>query len=259
MLDGITIEICAGNITDVITASQFEEVDRIELNCALELGGLTPSFSTFQKARSVTDKKLIVMVRTRTAGFVYNDEELAVMKEDARLFLDHGADGIVFGFLNPDHTIDEKWTADLIQLIHSYGRETVFHKAFDLTPDKDQAAQTLIELGCDRILTSGGQPDVMQGSRLIRHLVHGCGSRIAILPGGGITPDNVLTVLKDTGCTEIHMSAKAEGNDSGRYFYVSEDRIRRTLNTLHYGLSDNRRVYSREDDFMLKDPDDRIR
>ena len=96
MKNGITVEICAGSLNDVITASSFEEVDRIELNCALELGGLTPSVSTLNKALAVSEKQILAMVRPRPAGFLYTQSEKDLMYEDACVFLKAGAHGIVF-------------------------------------------------------------------------------------------------------------------------------------------------------------------
>lgn len=259
MLDEIKIEICAGGIEDVLTASAFSEVDRIELNSALECGGLTPSLSAFTQARKATDKKLLCMVRPRSAGFVYTEAEKEVMIEDACYFLEHGADGIVFGFLKKDDTIDVRAVRNMCELIHSYGKEAVFHKAFDLTANLSESCQTLISLKIDRILTSGGKDTVLKGASALHTLIHTYGQQIEILPGGGITPDNILTVLQKTGATQFHMSAKEMKQDHGTYPAVCADRIRRTLTALHYGLSDNRRILSDEDMGMLKDPFDPIR
>lgn len=231
----------------------------MELNSALELGGLTPSLSTLVKAREATSKKILCMVRPRAAGFVYTEKEKEVMRDDAKRFLEHGADGIVFGFLNEDHTVNQAWTAEMVRLIHSYHKEAVFHKAFDETADLNAACEELIALGIDRILTSGGKESVMAGADAIHHLIHTYGEKVEILPGGGITPENILSVLKKTGAVQFHMSAKENRSDNGSYPAVSADRIRRTLTALHYGLSDNRRILSDEDVGMLKDPFDPIR
>jgi copper homeostasis protein len=240
MLDEIKIEICAGGIEDVLTASAFSEVDRIELNSALECGGLTPSLSAFTQARKATDKKLLCMVRPRSAGFVYTEAEKEVMIEDACYFLEHGADGIVFGFLKKDDTIDVRAVRNMCELIHSYGKEAVFHKAFDLTANLSESCQTLISLKIDRILTSGGKDTVLKGASALHTLIHTYGQQ-------------------KTGATQFHMSAKEMKQDHGTYPAVCADRIRRTLTALHYGLSDNRRILSDEDMGMLKDPFDPIR
>lgn len=232
MKNGITVEICAGSLSDVMAAVSVGETDRIELNCALELGGLTPSLSTLKQAVALTDKPVIAMVRPRGAGFVYNETEKQTMYEDAVLFLENGAAGIVFGSLDEDQTVDEDFTAEMVRLIHSYGKQAVFHKAFDETPDLSAACETLIRLGIDRILTSGGRPDVSSGSAMISHLLSVYGDRIEILPGGGVSENNISDVLRTTGAKQIHMSAKVTVTQSGTYPAVSADRIRQIINKI---------------------------
>lgn len=232
MKNGITVEICAGSLSDVMAAVSVRETDRIELNCALELGGLTPSLSTLKQAVALTDKPVIAMVRPRGAGFVYNETEKQTMCEDAVLFLENGTAGIVFGSLDEDQTVDEDFTAEMVRLIHSYGKQAVFHKAFDETPDLSAACETLIRLGIDRILTSGGRPDVSSGSAMISHLLSVYGDRIEILPGGGVSENNISDVLRTTGAKQIHMSAKVTVTQSGTYPAVSADRIRQIINKI---------------------------
>lgn len=230
----ITIEICAGSVQDVITASKFKEVNRIELNCALELGGLTPSLNTFLLSKKYSDKKILCMVRPRGAGFIYNDIEKECMLKDAETFLKEGADGIVFGSLNKDHTVDEAFTEKMVTLIHSYHKEAVFHKAFDETEDPYKALHTLISLHVDRILTSGTKPDCTEGAEIIAGLVKESDHQIQILPGGGIRADNVLSILHKTGCDQFHMSAKSYLNDNGSYPAVDADNIQKVLAKLNY-------------------------
>ena len=232
MIRGIQIEICAGSIEDVITADAFPEVDRIEFNSALELGGLTPGFASFLRARVLTAKKILCMCRPRPAGFCYSEEEKEVLYREAELFLQNGADGIVFGCLKEDREIDEAFTEKTAALAHSFGKEAVFHKAFDETPDRMCTAETLIRCGIDRILTSGGAPDVMSGIDVIAHLQKAYGSRIGILPGGGVSEENAAKLLEVTGCTQLHMSAKTARIDIEPYFSVSASRISAVLNIL---------------------------
>lgn len=234
MKEGITIEICCGSLTDVLQAASVPETDRIELNCALELGGLTPSLQTFLAAKK-TGLKIICMVRPRPAGFIYNNEEKETMTEDARIFLENGAGGIVFGCLNPDHTVDEEFTSAMTQLIHSHHAEAVFHKAFDAAGNQEEALKTLIRCGVDRVLTSGAQPDALTGSSLIHNLQDQYGKDIEILPGGGVTAANAMKIIRNTGCSQIHMTAKTSLEDDGSYYAVSADNIRRVLQTLHTG------------------------
>ena len=232
MIAGITIEICAGSLTDVIHASSVEAVDRIELNSSLELGGITPSLNTLVLAKKYSDQKIICMVRPRPAGFVYNNYEKETMYADAETFLKHGADGIVFGSLDKDHTVDQIFTEKMVRLIHSYGKEAVFHKAFDLTPDAFEAADTLASLHVDRILTSGQKESSEDGTKLIHDLNDAYGSRIAFLPGGGVSETNVAKILRETGCHQIHMTAKSSYEDNGSYYAVDKDRIQKIIQVI---------------------------
>lgn len=234
MKSGITVEICTGSLEDVITASAFAETDRIELNCALELGGLTPSLYTLKAAKQMSTKKIIAMVRPRGAGFIYSANEKDVMFQDAKLFLENGADGIVFGSLNPDHTVDEEFTAKMCSLIHSYGKEAVFHKAFDDAEDPFRAAEALIRCNTDRVLTSGKQPDALKGAELIRRLNDKFGSEIEFLPGGGVNENNITAIIEKSRSKQIHMSAKESIDQDGKYFAVSSSRIRSILAELDH-------------------------
>ncbi len=236
MIDTFQIEICAGSYQDVLEACQIDAVDRIELNSSLELGGITPSLATFRLARAKTNKKIICMVRPRTAGFLYQEAEKKVMFQDAQLFLEEGADGIVFGFLNSDSTIDMETTAQMVSLIHGYGKEAVFHKAFDLTPDPKQACQQLIQLGVQRILTSGQADTTLQGVACIRALQEEFGNQIEILPGGGITATTIVSILEQSKCTQFHMTAKSTYEDHGPYQGVNAENIQTVLQQIHSSM-----------------------
>lgn len=193
MFGKYSVEICAGGIEDVVTASRFP-IDRIELNCALELGGLTPSLSVLSFARKHTAVPIVCMVRPRCAGFVYSQSEQAVMLEDAKRLLGLGADGIVFGFLNPDHSVNEPAVRKMTELIHSYGRTAVFHRAFDETADPFKAMESLISCRIDRVLTSGHAGTAPLGAPLLKKLIEAYGSDIEILLGCGINAENIKTI-----------------------------------------------------------------
>jgi copper homeostasis protein len=203
LINHIRLEVCCGSYSDALAASGF--ADRIELNSALELGGLTPSRATFLKAMEL-NIPLAVMVRPRTAGFVYEEADIEVMLEDARWFCEHGASGIVFGFLNKDGSINIKQSQKMTDIIGD--KEKIFHKAFDATPDLFQSCQTLIDLGITRILTGGGRGLVGDNLEVLAKLQNQYGDQIQLLPGGGVTEDNIITILKQTGITQIHMTAK---------------------------------------------------
>lgn len=204
MKNTITIEICAGSLDDAIAAEKAGAA-RIELNSSLFLGGLTPSLGTLQLVKKETSLKVLTMVRPRAAGFLYTPSEFKTMEEDARLFIDNGADGIVFGFLNQDGTIDVKRCESLIKIAGN--KEKVFHRAIDVVPDPFQTLDILIELGFTRVLTSGQEPTAYEGMELIAEMVKYVKGQIEILPGGGITKKNAAKLVQGTGVTQIHFAA----------------------------------------------------
>ncbi len=250
MKNGIIIEICAGSAEDCLQAARVPETDRIELNSSLELGGITPSLSSLLFAKGCTDKKILCMVRPRPAGFRYTETEKEIMYRDAEIFLEHGADGIVFGSLNEDHTVDTDFTRRMAQLIRSYGREAVFHKAFDLTPDPFRACEVLIGCGVNRILTSGQAPAADGNMTLICALNNRYGKDIEILPGGGVSEDSIRTILEHTGCHSIHMSAKVTRDDDGSYYAVSSERIGKILEQIPKKKA-KAKLFTREDAEMM--------
>ena len=166
----MTVEVCAGSIADCLIAER-SGADRIELNSALFLGGLTPSIGTLQKVlESGVSLPIVCMVRPRGAGFCYTKEEFESMLIDAKLLLEAGAKGLAFGFLLEDRTIDWNRTKQMIELCQKYHAESVFHKAFDLVPDVDSAIEGLINLGCTRILTGGQQAHIEKGNPALKRL-----------------------------------------------------------------------------------------
>src|SRR5512142_2020898 len=141
----VLLEICCGSIDDAIQAERGG-ADRVELCSALFLCGLRPSLGTVQEAKARLKIPVIVMVRPRSGGFCYTDAEFATMERDARLAIENGADGVVFGILNRDGTIDLARTRRLREIIGSR-RQAVFHRAFDVTPDPLAAVDQLVDLG----------------------------------------------------------------------------------------------------------------
>jgi len=206
----ILLEICCGSIDDALHA-QAGGADRIELCSALFLGGLTPSLGTLKYAREQLTIPIMVMVRPRGGGFCYTDAEFATMERDADMAIDQGADGIVFGILTPQGSIDFKRTQRLCDIAGN--KQTVFHRAFDVTPDPFAALDRLVDLGITRILTSGQQDTVPEGADLIRRLIDYSGERIEILPGGGIKPYILADVIAKTDCKQIHLTAFKTASD----------------------------------------------
>ena len=200
-------EVCAGSVQDCINA-QLGGADRVELNSALHLGGLTPSLAMLKLVKEKTSLKVVCMDRPRAAGFCYDDVEIETMFEDAKILLENGADGISFGFLNSDATINVTETKKMVELIHQYQKEAVFHRAFDCVDDPMHAVKQLIDCGVDRILTSGLQPTAMQGTSVLEKLQSAFGDQIELLAGSGINANNIRALKEQTGLHQFHGSCK---------------------------------------------------
>lgn len=201
------VEICCGSYYDCLAAFNGG-AKRVELNSALHLGGLTPSVGALQLAKAHTDLKIITMVRPRGAGFNYHDADIETMFVDAKCMLENGADGIAFGFLNTDATIQTSNVKKMVELIHSYHKEAVFHRAFDCVNDPITSMQLLVDLGVDRVLTSGLKAKAVDGIKTIRQLQAQFGDRIEILAGSGINESNAAMLMEETGISQVHSSCK---------------------------------------------------
>ena len=198
---------------DDALAAERGGADRLELNAALGLGGLTPSLGTLIEVKQMTRLPVVVMIRPRPGGFAYSPADLRVMERDADLCLEHDAEGLAFGFLENDGRVDETLCRAFLSRIPK-GRETVFHRAFDVTPDPFEALETLIGMGVTRIMTSGQEESAYAGSELIRRLVERAAGRIEILPAGGINRFTMQDVLDRTGCDQVHGSLRTTSLDS---------------------------------------------
>lgn len=205
-------EVCAGSLADCI-AAQNGGADRVELNSALAVGGLTPSVATLKLVKEKTNLPVVCMVRPRAAGFCYGEEEIEVMFAEAKDLLENKADGLAFGFLTEKKEIDVPNTKKMVELIHSYGKEAIFHRAIDVVNDLDQSMLALIECKVDRVLTSGQQEKAEQGINTIKGLQDKYGKKIEILAGSGINARNAKKILEETKIEQIHSSCKAYRSD----------------------------------------------
>ena len=201
---GILVEICCGSLDDAIEAERGG-ADRVELCSALFLGGLTPSIGTIVEAKKRLKIPIVVMIRPRGGGFCYSEAEMAAMERDTIAAVEQGADGIVFGILNPAGSLDEERCRRIRKLIGN--RQAVFHRAFDVTPDPLRSLDQLVEMGFTRLLTSGQEDSVPEGLPLIKRLVDYAHDRIEVLPGGGIKLHTLRTVVEATGCKQVHLTA----------------------------------------------------
>ena len=195
-------------VTDYATAKAAAAggADRIELCCALSEGGITPSFGLIKQCRQDITSPIFPIIRPRAGDFLYSEQEFQIIRRDVLACKELGCDGIVAGFLQQDGTIDKRRTGMIREL--AYPMEMTFHRAFDRARDPLLAMEELIELGCERILTSGQQQTAVEGIELLRQLADIAGSRIIIMPGSGIRPGNIKQLAEQTGAIEFHASLR---------------------------------------------------
>lgn len=203
--EGPLLEICVDSVSGALTALSGG-ADRVELCSALLLGGLTPSMGMVRIVRErVKHLDLMVMVRPRGGDFLYDATEIQTMERDIDVAKESGADGVVFGLLTEEGAIDVANTSRLLRRAHPLS--VTFHRAFDHSRDLEESLRSLVDLGIPRVLTSGGEADVGRGMSTLRRLVEIGNDAISIMPGGGISEENVGLVLKHTGAREVHASA----------------------------------------------------
>jgi len=196
--------------SDFLTTRSAVEggADRIELCANLSEGGTSPSYGTIIKCREAFNVSLYPIIRPRGGDFLYSKDEFGIMANDIKFCKQLGCDGIVLGLLNIDGTIDMIRTADLIELAYPMG--VTFHRAFDRCRDPFAALEELIEIGCERVLTSGQQPAAIEGIELISELNRQADERIIIMPGSGVREENIKMLAEKTGCTEFHSSLRGK-------------------------------------------------
>lgn len=199
------LEICAGSLRSAI-AAQKGGADRIELCDNLSEGGTTPSYGMIKTCKSLLRIPVFPIIRPRGGDFVYSDLELEVMKQDIICCRELACEGVVFGILRADGTVDTQRCAELVSLAGNM--DITFHRAFDNCNDLQKGLEDVISSGFHRILTSGGQMHAEKGIPELAQLVQQAGTRISIMPGSGITEENLLKIADETGAYEFHSTAK---------------------------------------------------
>lgn len=194
--------------SDFLTTKSAVEggADRIELCSNLAEGGTTPSYGHIKQCREAFDLLIYPIIRPRGGDFLYNNEEFEIMLQDVKLCKQLGCDGVVIGLLNSNGSIDIKRTAVLIEAAYPLG--VTFHRAFDRCLDPFEAMEQLIEIGCERILTSGQKPTAPEAIELIAQLNKTADERIIIMPGSGVRKENIKMLAEKTGCVEFHSSLR---------------------------------------------------
>jgi copper homeostasis protein len=188
-----------------VRAARHAGAQRVELCADLLEGGVTPSLGLIHQARKVHGIDLNVMIRPCGGDFLFNQDEFAAMRADVETAKAEDADGIVIGLLTAAGEIDAVRTRDLVALARPLS--VTFHRAFDVSAEPFRAIETLIELGVDRVLTSGQEATVLEGLPLIVELMKRAGDRIVVMPGGGITARNVARIVAAAKPRELHFAA----------------------------------------------------
>jgi copper homeostasis protein len=221
----ILVEVCVDSLASALIAQQAG-ANRIELNLALQLDGLTPSAGLLRRVVSQLEIPVIAMSRPRDGGFCYSDDDWETLLKDADWLVRNGACGIAFGALTSDGSVDAQRCRQLRELVSE--KELVFHKAFDEVADPLQALEQLVTAGIDRVMTSGLAATAEEGASTIARLVQKSQRRIEILPAGGIGSQNAGWLVSQTGCRQIH----------GSFRHSADGDLGREIRTVVAGLKD---------------------
>jgi len=185
----MTLEICGDSLESYKLAKKFA-VKRVELCSGLTVGGLTPSIGLIEECAKIGGVEIHAMIRHLEGDFIYSDKDIETMKKDISNVSIAGAYGVVFGCLTPENEINLDQNKQLFSHAKSLGLEVTFHRAFDFCSDYESTLDTLIEIGFDRLLTSGQEPTAIEGKETIKNLVNQSQGRIEIMAGSGINEHN---------------------------------------------------------------------
>jgi copper homeostasis protein len=227
------IEICTDCVEGAIIAQKYD-VKRIELCSALSVGGLTPSFGLIEQCVLNSTVEVHVLIRPREGDFRYSVNDIEIIKSDIKTAKKAGVTGVVFGVLTENNEVSEL-NKELVSLSKSLNLEVTFHRAFDFVNDFKFAIEKIIELGFDRLLTSGCQQTANEGLDVISYLQENYGSKIQIMAGSGINVSNALTIAA-SGINNIHFtvrkSIQALESGMGMQTEIDEEKIKSITNFL---------------------------
>jgi copper homeostasis protein len=201
MLNHPTLEVACFSLPGLLAAVRAG-AHRIELCENPSAGGTTPAYGFLKLARQATSLPVFPIIRPREGDFLYTDAEFEMMKADIKLCKSMDFEGVVLGMLTADGSIDLQRTQQLVNI--AYPMEVTFHRAFDRCKEPLAALEQLINMGCNRVLTSGQKPTALQGATLIRDLVLAANHRLVVMPGGGIRADNIAQLMAETKASEFH-------------------------------------------------------
>ncbi len=198
---GVLVEICVESVESALAAFRGG-ADRVELCADLGSGGTTPSAGTIALTVGALEIPVHVLIRARAGNFLASELELQVMRYDIATAKAAGATGVVFGLLHAEGSVDHKLMRALIE--EARPMSVTFHRAFDSVADPFASLETLIDLGVDRVLTSGGSSRATEGLDRLARLVDQSAGRIIILAGGGVSEQNLKEIVDQTGVREVH-------------------------------------------------------
>ncbi|WNG22948.1 copper homeostasis protein CutC [Cystobacter fuscus] len=199
------LEVCSFNIQSCLIAEKAGAW-RVELCDNPTEGGTTPSHGTIKRTRERISIKLYPLVRPRAGNYYYDEDEIAIIEQDIRVCRELGCDGISIGAQLLDGRIDKDLMKRFVDLAGPMG--VTCNRAFDATPDMFQALEDLIEVGCERVLTSGQASGAPEAGRVLGELVKAAGERIIIMPGAGIRSSNLGRLMEESGAREYHGSVR---------------------------------------------------
>jgi len=208
------LEICVNSIQSAL-AAQKGGATRIELCDNMAEGGTTPSAGMVSLCKKMLNIPVFPIIRPRGGDFLYSDEEYEVMKQDILFCRQTGCEGVVIGILEPDGAIDTVRCAELIALARPM--QVTFHRAFDRCNDLEKGLEAIISLGCERLLTSGGEITAAESVEQLAHLVTQANGRISIMPGSGVNENNISLLALKTGAMQFHSTAKEMVNSAMQF------------------------------------------
>ncbi len=225
----IVFELCAETL-EACMAAREGGATRIELCCGLSEGGLTPSHGFLREAIRLSGIPVHALIRPRAGNFLYSAAEFRVMEEDIEHARALGAAGVVLGLLAEDGRVDVERTCLLVEKARPM--EVTFHRAIDSTPVLSEALEAVILAGCDRVLTSGGQRDVMSGASELASLVEQARGRIVIAAGGGLRPESAAHLARLTGAEHYHGSLRRRVASAARSYVVEAAAVSAVVESL---------------------------
>ncbi len=198
------LEICVDTFEGACRAVEGG-ADRIELCSALSEGGLTPSAGLMSAAARLS-VPCYAMIRPRSGLFRFSDTEVDIMLGDIATARRAGLAGVVLGVQIADGALSVPVLQKLVEAADRLGKS--LHRVIDVVPDPLVAIDQAIDLGFERVLTSGAQPFAPDGADLIKEMVLRAGGRVSVMPGCGVTPENVVNLLRSTGAKEVHAACR---------------------------------------------------